>query len=462
MGNRLADGAPPGVTLYAYDDANRMVTSTLGSTAFNYVWDNNGNLLGNNGAPGSYFYDAANRLTSLVNTAVFTYDGLGDRVQMSQTVPIIYSLDQAAGLTQVLAETAGAGTPTTYLYGLDRLSQQKTTGTDYFLGDALGSVRELADSTGKATLRKSYDPYGQTLSSTGSDSSNFDFAGEYKDPSALFYLRARYYTGKRGRFIQKDTWNGDYSNPQTLDAWAYSLSNPVNHTDPSGHCPMPPANLQPAICLALFIKPPTVAVAGGLLTLHGDGRDFSSNSDPSASRGYLWLSVINGKWESHMNRTGYILPFPGIGGDGNMPFFSPVTWFEPSPQNKWDPETGSDGRFAVTYDLVLAGFLENTAPHINGVILFEPRGDGGYKARGVRDGFPWAEAYYYDGKGNVETIFTRPAIDDNPENLNALENEIPCYEVLYHLRNIFFNFGVNQVGLKHYPQADIFTAQGSN
>ena len=79
----------------------------------------------------------------------------------------------------------------------------------------------------------------------------------------------------------------------------------------------------------------------------------------------------------------------------------------------------------------------------------------------MRDGYPWAEAYYYDGKGNVETIFTRPAINDNPENLNALENEIPCYEVLYHLRNLFLNFGVNQVGLKHYPQADLFTSQGS-
>jgi hypothetical protein len=37
----------------------------------------------------------------------FGYDGLGDRVrQLANGVPITYTLDQAAGLSQVLADTA--------------------------------------------------------------------------------------------------------------------------------------------------------------------------------------------------------------------------------------------------------------------------------------------------------------------------------------------------------------------
>ncbi len=53
-----------------------------------------------------------------------------------------YSLDLNAGLTQVLADGAN-----TYLYGNDRIAQENI-GTDYYLGDALGSVRQMTDGSG--------------------------------------------------------------------------------------------------------------------------------------------------------------------------------------------------------------------------------------------------------------------------------------------------------------------------
>ena len=303
------------------------------------------------------------------------------------------------------------------------------------------------------------------------------------DATGLVFLRARYYSGQ-GRFIQHDTWTSgyinlaepgvsyggsgtgqvstgdwyvDYSRPQSLNGWAYSLSNPVNHIDPSGRCPMPPASKQPAICLALFIKPD--AVPAGLWLLHGDGRDFSSNSDPGASRGYLWLSVVDGKKDPHMNLTGYIYDYMGEYWTGPLPY---VKWFEPSSQDKWTVLPGSDGEYAVTYDLVLAGYLENIAPHINGTIRFRPDGKGGYGAIGVRDGFPWAEAYYWDGQGNVQTIFQRPALHNDSgdaENLNAIENPVPwcsLANLAYHLRDLTLNVGLNQLLLDRIPQKDVF------
>ncbi len=51
-----------------------------------------------------------------------------------------YTLDLAAGLTQVVDDGTN-----TYLYGNGRIAQVDST-TEYFLGDALGSVRQLADS----------------------------------------------------------------------------------------------------------------------------------------------------------------------------------------------------------------------------------------------------------------------------------------------------------------------------
>jgi len=230
VGNQSSAGAPAGINFYTYDAANRV--NTVNGQA--YTWDNKGNLRSDGVV--SYTYDAANRLTALSpNTHTFSYDGMGDRVQqLTSSTPITYTLDQGAGLTQVLAEITGTQT-TAHLYGLTRLSQQTLTGTQYFLDDGLGSVRELVDASGNLTLVKRYDPYGQTIASVGSGGSNYGFAAEYEDSTQLYYLRARYYTSRSGRFIQKDSWAGDDNNPQSLNAWAYVGGDPISFTDPSGH-----------------------------------------------------------------------------------------------------------------------------------------------------------------------------------------------------------------------------------
>ena len=126
------------------------------------------------------------------NTYTYAYNGLGNRV--SQTLnagtPVRYVLDQAAGLVQVLSDGSY-----TYLYGNDRLAQQSISETEYFLTDALGSVRQLVDSEGEITLNRSYDPYGNVLASSGSGVSTFAFTGEQMDSySNLLFLRARYYS----------------------------------------------------------------------------------------------------------------------------------------------------------------------------------------------------------------------------------------------------------------------------
>lgn len=77
------------------------------------------------------------------------------------------TLDLAAGLTQLLVEATDNAEPITYLYGNARLAQQTIANTHYFLTDALGSVRQLADASGEVTLLRRYEPYGRQLSSVG-------------------------------------------------------------------------------------------------------------------------------------------------------------------------------------------------------------------------------------------------------------------------------------------------------
>jgi len=213
-----------------YDNANR-VQSVNGVT---YNYDANGNLL--NDGVNAYVYDSANRLKSLTqgaNTSLFTYNGLGDR--LSQTVngqQTNYTLDLNARLTQILNDGTN-----TYVYGNGRIAQVNT-GTEYFMGDALGSVRQLTNSQGNVTLTKSYAPYGETLASSGSGVSSFAFTGEQTDASGLSYLRARYYASGTGRFLTRDTWGGDANSPMSFNRWMYVEGNPINLIDPTGQFPI--------------------------------------------------------------------------------------------------------------------------------------------------------------------------------------------------------------------------------
>ncbi len=51
----------------------------------------------------------------------------------------------------------------------------------------------------------------------------------------LYYLRARYYDPKLGRFINEDTYEGQINNPLTLNLYTYCINNPLIYVDPTGH-----------------------------------------------------------------------------------------------------------------------------------------------------------------------------------------------------------------------------------
>jgi RHS repeat-associated protein len=227
VGNRLSETTQDGTTTYVYDAANRLVSVN----GVPNVWDNNGNLL-SDGA-NTYSYDSANRLISVTNATTssnYSYNGLGDRLQ--QTVDgetTTYTLDLNAGLTQVLSDGTN-----TYLYGNGRIAQENTA-TDYYLSDALGSVRQMTDGSGAVTYAASYSPYGEVLSSAGESTTSFGFTSEATDVTGMVYLRARYYSPNLNQFIQPDTIVPDPFQPAEWNKYTYTRDNPVKYTDPTGH-----------------------------------------------------------------------------------------------------------------------------------------------------------------------------------------------------------------------------------
>ncbi len=214
---------------YVYDDANRL-TSVNGVT---YTWDNNGNLL--NDGVNAYTYNTANQLKTLTGPSVnasYAYNGMGDRLQeVHNGGTTNFMMDYNMGLTQVLNDGTN-----NYIYGNGRIAQVNTS-TDYFLGDALGSVRQLTNNSGAITYASAYDPYGVATQAYGASQTAYGFTGEYTS-NDLVYLRARYYVPYLNQFIQPDTIVPDPYQPMDWNKYLYVRDNPINYTDPSGHNPL--------------------------------------------------------------------------------------------------------------------------------------------------------------------------------------------------------------------------------
>jgi RHS repeat-associated protein len=58
---------------------------------------------------------------------------------------------------------------------------------------------------------------------------------QYDGKTGLVDMNARWYDPNAGRFMSEDTYPGEMNSPQSLNRYAYTLNNPVNMWDPTGH-----------------------------------------------------------------------------------------------------------------------------------------------------------------------------------------------------------------------------------
>jgi RHS repeat-associated protein len=214
-----------------------------------YSYDNNGNLTAR--SPWTYGWDYRDRLTSAGDgsaTSTYGYDHSNQRVwkkvgsQATTTYSSKYYSTQGATTTayiylangELLATVEGDGTATT---------------TSYVHADHLGSTNVVTDQDGDVVQTLDYYPYGGTRIESGTDVSDREFIGQFKDEETdLSYLNARYYEGSRGQFLSQDPvfWEigrtpdgrAAMSNPQAMNSYSYAVGNPVIKKDPDGRSPL--------------------------------------------------------------------------------------------------------------------------------------------------------------------------------------------------------------------------------
>ena len=116
----------------------------------------------------------------------------------------------------ILAEFDGSGTLTNRnIRGFGLIAQKDNKGRlNYYLHNAHGDVTNLINSAGEILNTYHYDAFGNTTSYVETVTNRFRYAGEQFDEiTGQYYLRARYYDPKVGRFTQEDTYRGDGLNP---------------------------------------------------------------------------------------------------------------------------------------------------------------------------------------------------------------------------------------------------------
>lgn len=182
----------------------------------------------------SYQWDAANRLVSITgqtNQSLFTYDGLGRRVQITELQNgVTVSTSKFVWCRMELCEqrdSTGA-TVTKRFFG----EGEQISGVNYFFTrDHLGSVREMTDASGTIQARYDYDPYGRRTKISGSLDADFAFTGDYYHAASGLYLTLyRAYDSDLGRWLSRDSLREKAG----LNLYDYVGNNTINAVDPLG------------------------------------------------------------------------------------------------------------------------------------------------------------------------------------------------------------------------------------
>lgn len=318
LGNRAQDNQGS----YIYDSKKHLLEEDW---KYLYSYDPNGNLTSkqekNFGKVWNYTYSSENQLliaqyfdnNNLIRRIEMSYDALGRRVQkkiiensQERTRKYVYNSNEIiAELDEdndVLVKYTHSGLRTDDVLSMDVTSEgvskgiAPVSGTYYFLKDSLGSIIDIANSSGAFVQHYVYSSYGKLLkienmgidqTQNPSIKTSYSYTNrEYDSEMGLYYYRARYYDAHSGRFMQEDPQPGGLELPiSVVNRYIYAHNNSTNLTDPEGESPL--------LILFVFTFVQTAFQAGAK---NGNWLDnFKASFDKPFSggnRGYFWENLM--------------------------------------------------------------------------------------------------------------------------------------------------------------------------
>jgi RHS repeat-associated protein len=244
LAGQLASESRPGYSCsYSYDANGNRLTKTLNGVTETYTCDDGDKML--TAGSKSYGYDAAGRTTSVTNgssvtnlsydwesrltslsgaqTASYAYNGFDTRVsKIEYSISTNYVRDGVGVNAPVIRDSFASYTPGT---------SEKRGSVSTFRHSGLKNAETQTDSSSAISATRSYDAFGNQLTSTGTWAGAFGYAGDFgyqEDASGLKLLGHRYYDSSTGRFLTRDPAKDG------KNWYCYCSSNPVSKIDDTG------------------------------------------------------------------------------------------------------------------------------------------------------------------------------------------------------------------------------------
>jgi RHS repeat-associated protein len=267
-GNLVQEDGPDGVTVYTYNDENRLVGVTRGGE----VWD-------------------------------YAYDALGNRVAVDANGATTHYVIDPLGLGNVVGEYAAGGALTArYTHGLGLVGRSAGAGSpSYYTFDPTGNTSELTEAAGAVQNAYVYQPFGGTLRQVQAAPNPFRFMGQFgvmAEATGLHHVRARPFDSRLGRFASADPIGFQAGD---LNLQRYAFNDPVNLIDPSGEVV------------------PFLLIGKGLLFAYGVYRakcaidDFDASFHNAVAKKEAFDRLSFEERTRQLQRTGGLLPHTKLG-----------------------------------------------------------------------------------------------------------------------------------------------------
>ena len=157
----------------------------------------------------------------------------GGLIIRRHSIRVCENRDQSrwAYLGEDIHRVGSVGAPT-YVHGPGIDEPLGFGGSQYFIADGLGSIRQIVNAGGNVLNQYRYTAFGRMKQVQAAVGNTYTFTGREWDADAgLYYYRARWYDPEVGRFMSEDPIGfagGD------IDLYGYCLNDPLNFVDPQG------------------------------------------------------------------------------------------------------------------------------------------------------------------------------------------------------------------------------------